>query len=226
MTIDKSTEKSKNGTRARRRRGDDTRRKVEVAAGRLFTERGYQATTMQVIADEAGVHVQTIYLAYGTKAAVLAAAATRLVAGDDDPDSHPSQRRWAREIMAADDPVEKVRLYVRHVREVTPRILRLVDVLRATAPSDPDVASFLAHMQEGRREGPYALLAPLADAGQLRAGLTRASAADITYALASADTFRALVDDRGWSWPRAERWIAGQLRHALLSDDVGPADRS
>lgn len=173
---------------------------------------------MQAIADEAGVHVQTIYLAYSTKAAVLAATATRLVAGDEDPDSHPSERRWAREIMAAADPVRKVRLYVRHVRDVAPRIVRLIDMLRATSPADPDVAAFLAHMQEGRREGPYALLAPLADAGQLRDGLTRAAAADIAYALASADTFRALVDDRGWSWARAESWIADQLCRALLRE--------
>jgi AcrR family transcriptional regulator len=199
-----------------KRRGDGTRRKVEEAAGRLFSERGYQATTMQSIAEEAGVHVQTIYLAYSTKAAVLAATATRLVAGDDDPDSHPSERRWAREIMAVSDPARKVELYVRHVRDVAPRIVRLVDMLRATAPSDPDVAAFLHHMQEGRREGPYALLAPLADAGRLRAGLTLDAAADITYAMASADTFRALVDDRGWTWQQAETWITDQLRNALL----------
>jgi AcrR family transcriptional regulator len=214
MAIPESKGRSRQGTS--RRRGGETRRKVEQAAAHLFAERGLQATTMQAIADEAGVHVQTIYLAYGTKTAVLAAAAARLVAGGDDPDTHPSERRWARAIMASDDPERKLRLYVRHVRDVAPRITRLIDVLRATAPADPDVAAFLAHMQEGRREGPFALLAPLAETGQLRPGLTLAAAADITYALASADTFRALVDDRGWSWTRAEHWITDQLCHMLL----------
>lgn len=217
MTTDSARDSSPPRS-ARRRRGDSTRRKIEEAAGRLFAARGYQSTTMQAIADEAGVHVQTIYLAYGTKAAVLAAAATRLVAGDEDPDSHPSERRWAREIQATSDPARKLRLYVRHIRDVAPRIVRLVDMLRATAPSDPEVAAFLAHMQEGRREGPHALWAPLAEAGQLRPGLSLDAAADITYALASADTFRALVEDRGWSWSRAETWITGQLREALLAD--------
>ncbi|MGH8917222.1 MAG: TetR/AcrR family transcriptional regulator, partial [Acidimicrobiales bacterium] len=45
-----------------RRRGGETRRKIEAAAGVLFAACGYQAATMQAIADEAGVHVQTIYL--------------------------------------------------------------------------------------------------------------------------------------------------------------------
>jgi AcrR family transcriptional regulator len=216
MTIEDSKGRP---SQVNRRRGRETRRKIEEAAARLFAERGYQAATMQAIADEAGVHVQTIYLAYGTKTAVLAATATRLVAGDEDPASHPSERRWARAIMATDDPHRKLRLYVRHVRDVAPRIIRLVDVLRATAPSDPDVASFLAQMQEGRREGPFALLAPLAEAGRLRH--TLAAAADITYVLASPDTFRALVDDRGWTWTQAENWITEQLRGALLGNDEG-----
>lgn len=211
MTTGKSS-----AVHGRRRRGEDTRRKVEEAAGRLFSERGYEATTVQAIADEAGVHVQTIYLAYRTKAAVLAAAATRLVAGEDDPDSHPSERRWAREIIDAADPEHKLRLYVRHIRDVAPRIIGLVDMLRAAAPADPVVAAFLMRMLEGRREGPYALLEPLAATGRLRPGLTRAAAADITYAFASPETFRALVEDRGWSWSRAETWITAQLSDALL----------
>src|SRR3982751_5941089 len=94
------------------RRGADTRRRVEEAAARLFTERGYSATSMQAIADGAGVHVQTIYLAYRTKAAVLAACAARLVAGDEDPATHPSQRQWARTIQAVPDARQKIALYV------------------------------------------------------------------------------------------------------------------
>jgi AcrR family transcriptional regulator len=202
----------------RRRRNDDTRRKVEQAAAQLFTERGYSSTTMQAIADLAGIHVQTIYLAYGTKAAVLAAAATRLVAGDEDPESHPATRRWARQIQRTADPQRKLRLYVRHIRDVAPRIARLTDMLRATAPADPDVAAFLRQMQDGRREGAFALLAPLADAGHLRSGLMLETAADATYALASPETFRALAEDRGWGWDRAEAWITDHLRHALLTD--------
>src|ERR1700757_4340874 len=97
------------------RRGSDTRRRIEQAAARLFTRDGYTATTMQAIADEAGVHVQTIYLAYRTKPAVLAACAARLVAGEEDPATHPSQRRWAREIAGKDHPRAKLARYVQQI---------------------------------------------------------------------------------------------------------------
>ena len=217
MTTDPATPPPRRGARPGPR-ARETRRRVEEAAGRLFSEQGYATTTMQAIADEAGVHVQTIYLAYGTKAAVLAAAATRLVAGEDDPDSHPSERAWAREIQATPDPATKLRLYVRHIRDVAPRVVRLVDVLRANAPGDPDVAAFHAHMEQGRWAGPHALFAPLADEGALRSGLPVTTAADATYALASPDTFRALVERRGWSWDQAETWIADRLVETLLGN--------
>src|SRR5581483_5671339 len=138
----------------RRRRAADTRARVEHAAARLFTRDGYSATTMQAIATEAGVHVQTIYLAYGTKPALLAACATRLVAGEEDPDTPPADRRWAREVAAKRDPHAKLVRYVKQIADVGPRITPLIDVLRATAPGEPEVAAFLAQMEQGRREGP------------------------------------------------------------------------
>lgn len=197
-------------------RARDTRRRVEEAASGLFIAHGYSATSMQAIADEAGVHVQTIYLAYGTKASVLAAAATRLVAGDDDPASHPGERAWARAILASEDPRRKIALYVEHIADVAPRTTALIDALRATARSEPEVGAFLERMEEGRREGPLALLGPLAGAGLVRAGLSAADIADITFALASPDTLRALTVHRGWPRERATAWLTAALTTALL----------
>jgi AcrR family transcriptional regulator len=204
-------------TPGRPRRGAETRRRVEEAAARLFTRDGYTATTMQAIATAAGVHVQTIYLAYRTKGAVLAACAARLVAGDEDPDTHPGERRWAREIQATGDPRRKIRLYVGHIAEVAARVAPLIDVLRVTAPSEPEAAAFLAHMENGRREGPLQLLGPLAGTRAARPGLSADDIADMTFALASADTLRALVTMRGWDPQRAEEWLTAVLCRELLA---------
>jgi AcrR family transcriptional regulator len=207
-----------------RRRGAETRRRVEEAAAELFITRGYSATSMQAIADAAGVHVQTIYLAYQTKAAVLAACATRLVAGDEDPATHPSQRRWSQEIQATADPRRKIELYVRQMFRVAPRITGLIDALRATAASEPDVAAYLEHLEKGRREGPRQLLGPLASEGTLRPGLSADDAADIVFTLASPDTLRSLMARCGWKPRRAADWLTALLIRALLpADDDAPA---
>lgn len=199
-----------------RRRSSETRRRVEEAAAELFRTSGYAATTMQAIADAAGVHVQTIYLAYGTKAAVLAASVTRLVAGDEDPETHPSERGWVREIQDAADPREKIRLYVDHILGVSDRLTAMIDVLRSTAPSEPDVAAFLERMELGRREGPLHLLGPLAADGRLRAGLTPDTVADAVFALVSPDAIRALIDRCGWSRERTAEWLTGLVSEMLL----------
>ena len=208
----------------RERRGADTRRRVEQAAADLFTHAGYTATSMQAIAAAAGVHVQTIYLAYGTKASVLAACAARLVAGEEDPETLPSQRAWAREIQGTGEPRRKIELYVRHVADVAGRVTALLDVLRATAPSEPEAAAFLTHMEHGRHEGPLHLLGPLAGTDAIRPGLTPDDIADITFALASPDTMRALVTVRGWDRDRAQDWLTENLSHELLAHPASPAE--
>jgi AcrR family transcriptional regulator len=203
-------------TAGRGRRGSDTRRRIEQAAAVLFTERGYTGTSIQAVADAAAVHAQTIYQAYGTKGALLGAVGARLVAGEDDPATHPSERAWVRQIQAEPDPGRKLRLYIKHIAAVTPRVTVLIDMLRATAPAEPDAAAFLDQIDQGRLLGPLNLLAPLMEQGQLREGLTLAAASDITYALVSPDTFRALVLQRGWTWTHAQQWLTDCLTHALL----------
>jgi AcrR family transcriptional regulator len=203
-------------SRHRPRRGADTRRRIEQAAALLFTRDGYTATTMQAVAAQAGVHVQTIYLAYGTKPALLAACAARLVAGDEDPSTQPAQRRWAREVAAAPDPPAKLARYVRQIGDVTPRIAPLIDVLRTTAPAEPDVAIFLEQMEHGRRDGPLHLLGHGVPTGTWRPGLTADQVADIVFAIASPDTFRALTRGRQWTRRAAERLIVRMLERELL----------
>ena len=173
---------------------------------------------MQMIATEAGVHVQTIYLAYGTKPALLAACAARLVAGEEDPDTPPGERRWAREVAAQHDPHAKLARYVKQIGDVTPRITPLIDVLRATAPAEQEVAAFLAHMEQGRREGARQLLGNGVPRGTWRPGLTPDKVADIVLAIASPDTLRALIDRCGWTRSAAEALIVRALDHELLSD--------
>ena len=199
----------------RGRRRTETHTKVEKAAGRLFTEQGYHATTMQQIADAAGVHVQTIYLAYGTKAEVLRAAAA-WATSEENPAIPPPERRWVREIVATDDARLKLQLYVRHIRDITQTWGPFQQAMRA-ASAEPVVAEKLSAMEEGRFQGPLNLWPAIEARGELRGGLTTERAAALTYAMASPDTFRQLLD-HGLSLDEAEEEVARVLILALLAD--------
>ena len=55
----------------RQEQAAQTRRDILAAAGTLFRERGYAGTSMPQIAAEAGVVVETVYRAFGSKAGLF-----------------------------------------------------------------------------------------------------------------------------------------------------------
>jgi AcrR family transcriptional regulator len=57
----------------REQMAQQTRRDILRAARRLFAERGYAATSINDIAEEAGVAIQTIYARLGSKRGMLLA---------------------------------------------------------------------------------------------------------------------------------------------------------
>ena len=155
---------------------------------------------MQAIADAAGVHVQTIYLAFGNKTAVLAEAAAVLVAGDEeDAATPPEQRRWVRELFAEPDPRRQLALYARHMTAVAARFQPLRTVIRGAALSDPELAAFWVQIEQGRWDGPGHIAPVLAASKALRPDLSAEQAADIIYGLTTADVYESLVQHRGWS---------------------------
>lgn len=198
-------------------RRQETRRRIAEAAATLFAERGYAATTLQSIADAAGVHVQTIYQAFGTKVGVLAETAAVLVAGpEEEASTPPPARKWVRDLFAEPDPAHQLAMYAAHIRTVSERYLGLLDIMRVTAAVDPEVAAFLAAAETGRYDGPAHITPELAAKGALRPGLTPDRAADIMYALTGYDVYRSLMIDRGWSATDTEQWVAETLTTALL----------
>ena len=60
-----------------------TRAAIVHAAYRLFVADGYAVTTIQAIADEAGVAVQTVYAGFGNKRRVLDEVIEAAIVGDD-----------------------------------------------------------------------------------------------------------------------------------------------
>src|SRR5919199_319528 len=93
----------------RRRRSAQTRAAILEAAGALFAERGYAATTIEAIAAAADVAVETVYARFGNKRAILAAYIDVSVVGDDEP-VPLLEREEVRAIAAEVDQRRQVRL--------------------------------------------------------------------------------------------------------------------
>jgi AcrR family transcriptional regulator len=199
----------------RHERARATRRRIREAAARLFVEHGYLSTTIEAIAVEAGVAVQTVYFVFGNKRAMLAEALDVATAGDDAP-VPVVERAWVEELRREDDPRRIVGAIAREGCAIVARLAPIYEAVRGAAAADPEIAVLLQRDKQRRLANQTELVRILADKGALAPGVDVARAADVTYALLSHELHQLLVVDRGWSRSAWEGWLADALASQLL----------
>jgi AcrR family transcriptional regulator len=193
-----------------------TRRRITDAATELFLATGYGTTTLEQIAERAGVAVQTVYFHFGNKRTVLKESVDIAAVGDDEP-VPLLDRPWLVKLRAEPDARRVIALWVRSSREIFGRIAPIMQVVRDAAGADPDMAEQWATNREQRLVALRVLAELVADRGRLRPGLTIAGATDVIYTLLSIEVYSLLTADRGWSPARWQRWMADTLADALLA---------
>ena len=112
----------------------EKRRAILAAADACFRADGYGAVTMPLIAREAGVAVETIYRAFGSKAGLFAAVIDAAVAGGRPRAERPVEERPAiRAIIEEPDPRRQVELYAATQPGIHRRSGQLLRALAAAA---------------------------------------------------------------------------------------------
>jgi AcrR family transcriptional regulator len=205
----------KSPPQARTRR---TREAVIDAARRLFVERGYAATTIEVISERADTPQATVYRLFASKPGILKAVLDVSIGGDDQAVAMADRPR-VHALLADDDPRTRLAGFAALVREVMGRVGAVHRILIDAARADPDAAGLLAEIARQRHEGQRRIAGSLAGSGALRPGLGEQDAADIVHALASPEVYGLLALDRGWSDERYEEWLRRTLVHQLLGED-------
>lgn len=208
--------KSAVGPRTRRaERAEQTRRRILDAATALFTAKGYSATTIESIAAQADVAVETVYSRFRNKANILDAILGPAIVGSDDGRAlfDLAEITAIRESRSQDS---QIRLLARFSRGILERTHTAHRILQTAAASDPNAAE-LQRLDTARRcQGQRAYIDMLLANGPLRDGLTPDDAADTYSALANPATYTFLIVERGWSPDRFERWLGDSLSRLLL----------
>jgi|SRR5579884_91620 len=195
------------------RRSQATRGRILEAATRLFLRDGYLATTMAAIAAEAGVAVQSLYLRFGSKLAILSDALDVAVVGDEQP-VPLLERPWVQQLVAAADGPTAVRLFVAQTRRICERTYPLYAVLRAAAASE--AGDLLAENHRQRYAGVHAVAELLSQKRGFASALGMDKAADLLYALATEDNYGLLVAERGWTADDWEAWCGDAVTGMLF----------
>jgi AcrR family transcriptional regulator len=200
----------------RTEKAQQTRRRILAAAGELFVEQGYGATSLQEVADRAGVAVQTIYFVFGNKRTLLKELSDVTIAGDDEPVA-TMDRPWFRDAMAARTAGAHLRAHVHGTRKILERVAAITNVWTTAVATDPEIAT-LWHYDEDPR---FVVQATAAKALIAKPGarddVTPEHAADLLFGLLSPELYLVFVRDRGWSPETWEQWAHHTLHAQLCS---------
>jgi AcrR family transcriptional regulator len=194
----------------RKERAAATRRRMMKAACDVFSERGYAATTMDAVAAEAGVAVQTLYFSFHTKAELLQAAYEYAVLGPEGVPPHLSQ--WWSDVETADDVRAAVEALVDGTLPILERAAPLVWVVRA----DEDARATYQRNEALRRDGNEVLVKRLMDKQPLRQGLSRSQARDVLLALTGPHQHQLFIAEFGWSRRDYRNWVVDAILRELF----------
>ena len=197
---------------------------IVEAAARLFDRDGYVATTIDDVAREAGVAVQTVYNSVGPKWQLLSRVLDLAASGPQAPRPVPEFMR--ERIAHAPDAPAVVRAVADWFAEAAPRTTRIVEVIRQAAAVDPRVAELEARRAAQRLHNYEGVGAALEARAALAPDLTPQDAAAAVWTIGHPDAYRMLVREQGWSIERYHAWVERSLRLMLLAPEAADdADR-
>jgi AcrR family transcriptional regulator len=186
-----------------------TRQAIVAAARRLFTERGYFATKVDEIAALARVAPATVYAVSGGKETLLR---TMMDLSTTD----PIVEKTLAYIDTLDQPEEILRVVASVSRQMRQEFGDIMRVMLATAPHDKAVAQSLATATTRYREALRRISQRLENLGGLREGLDVGQAVDVFWFYFGYWGMFVLLDDNGWSYDEAEKWLCEESSRALL----------
>jgi AcrR family transcriptional regulator len=186
-----------------------TRAAILQNARTLFLDRGYTAVTVSDIAEAARVAVQTVYASTGGKAAILSALLQPAV---DDPSVDESLAAVA----SADDPRRVIDLTAAGTRRAHERHWDTVYGLVRHVPAEAEAREVIHDGITRYLTALTAVAGRLAALGALKPDIGPGEALDLLWFYLGQPPWFTLVGQRGWTFDRAEAWLATSARRALL----------
>jgi AcrR family transcriptional regulator len=191
----------------------ETRRRILAAALELFVTNGYAASTIQALADRAGVAVQTVYAVFGNKRELLRQLIESTITGDDEP-VPITERAEAKTVAAEPDARRRAERDAAFSRSITERVAPIVRIASEAAASDPELAAMMEMVKAARREEMIASARIVAGPDGLR--VSEKEAAATLYVLYSPQVADMLMGDYGWSPKRYEKWLARMILQTVV----------
>ena len=188
---------------------EDTRNRLLEAAAEEFSTHGYVGSTVTRLAAAAGVSVQTLYLAWGSKRALLRGYMEYALADDLESPEDVGRR------FTGMSPRERITELAALVTEIAGRAATGWKLYGDAAAVDPEIAADWQELQTLRHGTFTRILGDLPDSA-LADGLTPQKAIDTAWTIASPESYDLLVRRLGYTLPEFQAWVEQTLTAAIL----------
>src|SRR6266704_92788 len=171
-----------------------TEQRILAAATELFLADGYLATTLENVASRAQVGARTVYVRFGTKAALFKRAVDVAIAGDTEP-VDVLGREWIQLALTAPTAAGRIAAIAAAGRQIMER-------------TGPLIAGF---WQQGREQSRYTyevFWTRMAQDGLLAPAIDLAWLIDTTSILGAAETYLLITRLAGWDLDAYQDWLA------------------
>ncbi len=201
---------------------EETRRRLLKAADELFQARGYAGTAVTAITKRAGVSLQTLYLAWGSKRALLRAASSAVAAASESP-LEPD--RWGDVIRAeladAVGSAPTARDYLAATSRLSVQVAKRTApywrLYRQAAATDPEIAADWAAIKNESRRALTEVARSVPQRG-LTPGVTMDDITEMLWALTSPEMYDHFTVDASHAPEEFESWLTRTLTAVLCSD--------
>ncbi|TYK50551.1 TetR/AcrR family transcriptional regulator [Actinomadura decatromicini] len=198
-----------------------TEEKILNAATELFVRHGYAGTTLAAVADHARVGARTVYVRFGTKAALLKRAVDVAFAGDTAP-VDVRHRDWFARAETAPTAAERVAALATGSSRMLARAGDVLAVALEAAATEPELAAAAQAGREATRANIAAFWTKMADDGLLPGGRDLGWLTDTASLLVHAETYLLARDMMGWTPDAHERWLTTSLTALISADPASP----
>jgi AcrR family transcriptional regulator len=192
-----------------------TRLQIAEAARTLFMERGYGGTTIEAIAEKAGVASETVYASFKNKRNVLSFLFDISIGGDDE-DIRLLDRPDPQAVLKETSQRRQLALFARDITKILHRAAPIFEILRIAGKTEPEIADLVQRLLRERMANMSMVAKSVAANGPLRIGLNETRAAELIWAMTSPELYLLFNRDRGWTDEQYTQWLTETLVRLLL----------
>ncbi len=190
--------------------------RIVRAAHELFVRDGYRATTLTAVADAAGVAHRTVYVRFGTKAALLKRVIDMALVGDLAPVDVVS-REWYRTATTAPALEARIAALAQGSARLMASAAEVIAVAREAEPTEPLLAAAARAGRAATRDAIRAFWTRAHDDGLLPAGCDLTWLADTTSVLAHAETYLLMRETLQMTPNQYQAWLATTWQRMALA---------